>query len=95
MNVSSATQDDRRHTEDKLAIIMIWIVIVFIVCHFPGIILTFHDTLEITNIVACWKKGYFASPPWMYELLVINDVLLVLNSSVNSVIYFMLSLIHI
>ena len=57
MNISSSTQDDRRHTEDKLAGILIWIVIAFLVCHFPRILLSFHEMFVIRSASACIKEG--------------------------------------
>ena len=91
MNISSSTQDDRRHTEDKLASILIWIVIAFLVCHFPRILLSFHEMLVIRNTLKCRKEGYFSFPLWALQLAEFSHVLLVLNSSLNGVIYCMFS----
>ena len=91
MNISSSTQDDRRHTEDKLAGILIWIVIAFLVCHFPRILLSFHEMFVIRSASACVKEGKNGFPMWALEFVEFSQVLLVLNCSLNGVIYCMFS----
>ena len=89
--VSSPTPDNRRQKEDNLAVIFMGIVIVFLVCHFPRIFLSLHEMLVIRNTMACSKVGYYSFPLWALVFAQFSHILLVLNSSMNSVIYCMVS----
>ena len=87
----SSTNENRRQKEDNLAVIFMGIVIVFLVCHFPRIFLSIHEMLVIRNTMACQNKGYYSFPMWALLFAQFSHILLVLNSSMNSVIYCMVS----
>ena len=88
---STSTTENRRQKEDNLAVIFMGIVIVFLVCHFPRIFLSLHEMLVIRNTMACSKVGYHSFPLWALLFAQFSHLLLVLNSSMNSVIYCMVS----
>ena len=89
--VPSSTSENRRQKEDNLAVIFMGIVIVFLVCHFPRIFLSLHEMLVIRNTMACSNVGYYSFPLWALLFAQFSHILLVLNSSMNSVIYCMVS----
>ena len=89
--MSTSTTENRRQKEDNLAVIFMGIVIVFLVCHFPRIFLSLHEMLVIRNTMACSRVGYYSFPLWALLFAQFSHILLVLNSSMNSVIYCMVS----
>ena len=89
--VSQSNTENRRQKEDNLAVIFMGIVIVFLVCHFPRIFLSLHEMLVIRNTMACSRVGYHSFPLWALLFAQFSHILLVLNSSMNSVIYCMVS----
>ena len=89
--VQSSASENRRQKEDNLAVIFMGIVIVFLVCHFPRIFLSLHEMLVIRNTMACSNVGYYSFPLWALLFAQFSHILLVLNSSMNSVIYCMVS----
>ena len=89
--VSTSNTENRRQKEDNLAVIFMGIVIVFLVCHFPRIFLSLHEMLVIRKTMACSRVGYYSFPLWALLFAQFSHILLVLNSSMNSVIYCMVS----
>ena len=89
--MSTSTTENRRQKEDNLAVIFMGIVIVFLVCHFPRIFLSLHEMLVIRKTMACSRVGYYSFPLWALLFAQFSHILLVLNSSMNSVIYCMVS----
>ena len=89
--VTTSNPENRRQKEDNLAVIFMGIVIVFLVCHFPRIFLSLHEMLVIRNTMACSRVGYHSFPLWAILFAQFSHILLVLNSSMNSVIYCMVS----
>ena len=88
---NSASTENRRQKEDNLAVIFMAIVIGFLVCHFPRIFLSLHEMLVIKNTMACTNLGHYPFPLWAMLFAQFSHLLLVLNSSLNSVIYCMVS----
>lgn len=82
---------NRRRMEDNLAMIFMGIVLVFLVCHFPRIVLALHETMVIKDAMSCSKNGENLFPFWALIFSHFSHLLLVLNCSVNSIIYCLLS----
>ena len=82
---------NRRKQEDNLAVIFMGIVMVFIVCHFPRVLLSIHEMLIIKRTLRCQAFGKRSFPFWAIITSQFSHLLLVINSSVNSLIYCMLS----
>ena len=53
--------------------------------------LSLHEMLVIRNTMACSNVGYYSFPLWALLFAQFSHILLVLNSSMNSVIYCMVS----
>nr|XP_040563744.1 G-protein coupled receptor daf-37-like [Lepeophtheirus salmonis] len=85
---SSPPNANRRKHEDNLATVFLGIVGVFLICHIPRIVLSLHETVVIHDILQCdqMNAGNYM-PYWVYILTYISHLLLVVNSSVNSIIY--------
>ncbi|XP_023349741.1 FMRFamide receptor [Eurytemora carolleeae] len=49
-------------SELNLAIVLVCVVVVFLTCHIPRILLNMFDVLHINDIVRC--KGSYESPAW-------------------------------
>ena len=86
---SLSEEDDIRQQrrEHELAKVLIGIVIVFVVCH------TFRVAIEIDNMVtaktieACYKAGKPEFSLWSLVVDPLSEFMMVLNSSINMVIY--------
>ena len=82
-------QRGRYKQEKSLATVMIRIVVVFMICHGLRKVLFFYILVTLQTVQNCNKTGNvtFLGPLWLYMLFSINNLLLVINSSVNMVIY--------
>jgi len=83
-------QDRRRAakttTETSLSLILLFIVAVFLCCHFPRLILNMAEFVNVgTSIDSC--GGTVESSPWFQCLTGFSHLLLMLNGSVNFLIY--------
>ena len=78
----------RRKTEDRTAMIFLFITVIFISCHIPRIILDIREliNLDITN--ACLKaKMRDIVPAWTFILIYISHFCLVVNATLNMFVY--------
>eukprot|EP00095_Tigriopus_kingsejongensis_P000415 maker-scaffold19_size710362-snap-gene-6.13 protein:Tk00415 transcript:maker-scaffold19_size710362-snap-gene-6.13-mRNA-1 annotation:"AGAP001862-PA" len=82
---------NRRRYEDNLAVIFMGIVIFFLVSHFPRIFLGLHEVFVSTQARLCGEHGKRSFSLWVHVFTYVSHLLLVLNSSVNSLIYCILS----
>lgn len=80
----------RRRNEDRLAIIFMAIIFIFIICHFPRVLLDVHELATISNKQKCKAQGQSTFPFWSHLCLSISQFLLVVNSAVNMVVYCLL-----
>ena len=76
-----------RRKEDSLAIIFMPIIIIFLVCNFPRILLDIHELATFEETVSCRKAGLNAFSVWSLILLNFSHFLLVINSTVNLFVY--------
>ena len=71
--------------EIDLARILVWIVTTFIICHSVRLFLDIHEIAVIDQVRECPPSQMF--PPWIFILLSISKLLIVVNSSINMIIY--------
>ena len=79
--------------EAVLCIILIFIVLTFFICHSPRLLLNIHEIWTLEQVKFCLHiemtiLGGF--PVWAILLGYISNVLMVINSSANLVIYFII-----
>ena len=65
---ASATQQARRRQEDNLAIVFMGIVLVFLVCHSPRIVLSVFEMIVIRDAMACKARNAVSFPAWALML---------------------------
>ena len=80
--ISSCTSQEK-----DLARVLIGIVILFILCHILRLIINFYETIVIKNAIACESAGKYDFPLWGFISITCSELLLVLNSSLNMIIY--------
>lgn len=90
--LSQAEHDEeRRKTEHSLSYVLIAMVLIFILCHSPRLILSVYESIVIKERLACIKNDKKFVPLWAMILICFNDFVLVLNSSINMPIYLCLN----
>ena len=52
-------KNTQRASEMNLAAILLCIVVVFIICHFPRILLNVHELFMLDNMLECGESGIF------------------------------------
>ena len=77
----------RCNKETDLARVLFGIVITFILCHALRILLSFQEAIVIKNVMACTSAGKPIFPRWAVITNQFSELILVLNSSVNLIIY--------
>ena len=85
------SRSGRRMMEDNLAKIFGFIVGVFMVCHTPRLLLGLHEAWITPNVIACNKASRRAFPMWAVMFGHISHVMMAINSSVNCIIYGLIS----
>lgn len=88
---SVLTSSTRRKNEDNLAVIFMGIILIFLICHFPRILLNIYELATIHRSLACElaKKPQFSL--WSLLTISVSHVLLVVNSATNMIVYCVLS----
>mgnify|MGYP001211778462 CR=1 FL=1 len=61
------------------------IVFLFLVCHFPRILLNVHEIFMLADMTACGEA--FSPPGWYLCFVSFNHLLLIVNASCNFLIY--------
>ena len=79
----------RLEKEINLARILVWIVSTFILCHGIRLFIDIHEMSVIDKIQNCSRPSNV--PPWIRVLLCISKLMVVINSSINMIIYCCLS----
>jgi hypothetical protein len=75
---------------DKLAPVLFGVVVVFVVCNSLRVILNVYDFTVVEGIIVCEKKGVGRLPPaWILCSISVSHLLLMVNSSVNFLVYCM------
>lgn len=62
-----------------------FIVFLFLVCHFPRILLNVHEIFMLADMTACGEA--FSPPGWYLCFVSFNHLLLIVNASCNFLIY--------
>ena len=78
---------ERTKTEDDLARVLTGIVFTFLICHSLRIILDFHEAIVIKHVQKCNSIGKNGLALWTYLAMQFSNIFLVVNSSVNMIIY--------
>ena len=72
----------------NLAPVLFGVVIVFIFCNTLRVFLNMYDFAVVDDIISCEKKGVGRMPPpWIVCTVSISNLLLMINSSVNFLVY--------
>ena len=77
--------------EDNLATIFIGMVTVFLICHLPRLFLGLHEAWITNQTISCAKAGFSPFPLWATIMNQFSHLVLVINSSVNCLIYCVMS----
>ena len=77
----------RIKSEDDLARVLTGIVLTFLICHTFRITLDFHEALLIKYVLKCESIGQNGLALWTYVAMEFSNFFLVVNSSVNMIIY--------
>ena len=85
--VGNISRTPRRNQENELARVLFLIVGVCIVCHAPRFCLNFYEMVWINNAISCLRENKDEFPSWSYNVQEFSRFLMILNSTVNSVIY--------
>jgi len=71
--------------ELNLASVLICVVAVFLICHIPGVILNCTEFFLVDEIIEC--PDHFIPANWNLCLASLNHALLIVNASINFIIY--------
>ena len=75
-------------TNENLAPILFGVVIVFVICNSLRVILNIYDSSVVEDIIECEKKKMGRYPPaWILCTISVSHFLLMVNSSVNFLVY--------
>ncbi|TRY77341.1 hypothetical protein TCAL_10524 [Tigriopus californicus] len=77
----------RRRVEDRLAILFMGIVAVFFICNLPRIFLHMYETSVMEKALECSRLRQRSFPAWVWVMTSVSHLFLVINSSVNLLIY--------
>ena len=76
------------NTNENLAPILFGVVIVFVICNSLRVILNIYDSSVVEDIIECEKKKMGRYPPaWILCTISVSHFLLMVNSSVNFLVY--------
>ena len=89
---TKSINEERRKSEDKLAVIFLVKILSFIFCHLPRVALDFHEifTLEHSNFCAEHKMPN-TFPAWSFVAIYVSHLCLVINATLNMCIYCFMS----
>lgn len=88
---ATSTHQARRKQEDNLAVVFMGIVLVFLLCHTPRNLLSVAEMFMIHKVLACQNIGMRGFPVWSLITAIFSQLLLVVNSSTNMILYICLN----
>ena len=77
----------RINQENDLAKVLMAIVALFIFCHTLRFFLNFYEMVFVKSAMSCFQAGQREFPIWSVIVYEFSRLLLILNSSINIVIY--------
>jgi len=80
-------RNGRRNKDEHLSLILIMIVITFVFCNIPQLLLNMHEIFVLDSIELCMDSLLGGFPIWSIFVGFISHVFLVINSSANLFIY--------
>ncbi len=83
--------EGRQGRETSFAVVLLAIVVVFVVCHFPGAALNMYEAINVESSRLCGEAGQRAFPSAFFVVIALNHFLLVVNSSANMLLYTVLN----
>jgi hypothetical protein len=66
--------EQRRKKEDNMAVIFMGFILVFLICHFPRLLLNIHELATIQHAMACQTAGFNAFPYWYEQKLYFKNL---------------------
>ena len=93
IEIQASEEITRNSREKKLSKVLISIVTVFIFCQSTRIVWYLYYGVNFESIVNCPTEfpGTSGESPWTYVLALVYEFFLVLNSSVNTMVYFVVN----
>ena len=85
--VSNRPKKSKKNVEDSMAMIFMAIILIFLICHLPRILLDIYELGTVNWVQYCEKHGRWAINVWSVILVNISHLLLVLSSSMNMIVY--------
>ncbi|TRY64295.1 hypothetical protein TCAL_10256 [Tigriopus californicus] len=82
----------QRRSEDNLAAIFMGIILIFLICHFPRVMMNIHELAIIHRSASCAEADRPQFSLWSLIMISVSHVFLVLNSATNMIVYCLLSL---
>ncbi len=86
-SASTAAADSRRRAEDRLAVVSMGFILVFLCCHSLRLALDIHELLTLEAANACRAAGRRGVPTWALCAVHVSHILLVLNAATNILVY--------
>ncbi|XP_023347957.1 uncharacterized protein LOC111716716, partial [Eurytemora carolleeae] len=77
----------RKRHDEHLSIILMMIVLTFVLCNLPRLLLNMHELVVLELIDECRDTQLMGFPVWSVIIGFISQVLLCINSSANLIIY--------
>lgn len=74
------------HEHDAIKV-LVGIVVVFMICHSLRLLLNFYEMILIKNVLDCIKDKQDGFPKWFLITKSFSALMLIINSSVNMIIY--------
>ena len=78
---------ERSVQENDSARVLGGIVVVFMICHSLRLLLNFYEMILIKNVLSCVQNKQNGFPKWFLITKSFSALMLIINSSVNVVIY--------
>lgn len=88
----STRSSSQRRSEDNLAAIFMGIILIFLICHFPRVMMNIHELAIIHRSASCAEADRPQFSLWSLIMISVSHVFLVLNSATNMIVYCLLSL---
>ena len=85
--ISNISHTERSVHEHDSAKVLIGIVLLFTICHSLRLLLNFYEMIFIKHVLECINNKQRGFPTWFFITKSFSDLMLIINSSVNVIIY--------